>query len=70
MTDKFGSCPIVFVDEKKQKEWDSLDENTKKFVKSNIHAAMKELTQKLQIEMLCHLYNDLSKRIDDLEKKK
>lgn len=66
---KYGKCPIIFIDEEKQKEWDEMPESVKNAARSHLFNTMKSLTQDAQIELLCHLYNDLSKRLENVEKR-
>lgn len=56
-------------DEEKRKEWEEMDPQVKEFCKKNVHRCCQEATMKVSIELLCHLYNDLSERVDKLEKK-
>lgn len=73
---KFGqikpSCPafesrMVFVDEKKKKEWDELDSSVKKSVVAHLRETTKCMEQSLAIDFLCLVIQDLIKRIEKLE---
>jgi len=67
MDEKWGTCPIVFVDETKKKEWEAMDESVKKACLQRIHETTKRIGVEASIELLCHVYNDLSARIDKIE---
>lgn len=71
---KFGSAPvfenydrIIFMDKDKEKEWEDLNPSVKKSYISNLKETCDKMENKVAIEFLCHVINDLSKRIDRLE---
>jgi hypothetical protein len=70
MKDKFGCAPIgkiIFTNFEKEKEWDEMDPNVKAFVMKNLYESAKKMESEIAIEMLCHVINDLIKRIEVLE---
>lgn len=69
MTEKYGSAPIFFSDREKQRQFDELEQDAKNLVFNNLKEISKNMSNELSIEMLCHVCNDLSKRIDRLEAK-
>lgn len=68
--EKFGSAPIYFVDESKQKEWDAMEPDIKDGIRKHLHSMCRKVGHELSIELLCHLYNELSARMDRLEASK
>ena len=68
--EKYGSAPIVFLDEEKRKKWEELPEGIKKSIKSHLHEITKRANTEMSIEILCNLYGDLSERLDKLEARK
>lgn len=64
----FGSAPIVFMNKEKEKEWENLPDNIKVSVLSNLEGFAQQMTHGASIQMLCHVINDLSKKISELEK--
>jgi hypothetical protein len=68
--EKYGSAPIYIVDEKKREEWDNMPDDMKRSIKAHVHQMCQKVGDQMSIELLCHLYNDLSSRIDKLEGKK
>jgi hypothetical protein len=69
MNKKYVSTPIIFLDEEKRKEWDSLDESAKKNIYSMLHSYTDKMEMKKSIEMLCNVIIDMNKRIQGLEKR-
>lgn len=68
MNDRYGSAPIIFMDEEKRKEWKEMKPEHREFIKKHLHQMYQESTMKVSIELLCLVYNDLSERLDKLEK--
>jgi len=72
----YGSAPIeeydklIFLNEEKEKEWEELDDSTKKFCLDHLKETCSKMQNKLAIELLCHVINDLSERIKKLEEDK
>jgi hypothetical protein len=58
---------MIFTSPDSQKEWDELTEIQKGFVMNNLASMADKMEAKIAIEMLCHVINDLVKRIEDLE---
>lgn len=58
---------IIFTDSSKEKEWEDIPKRTKDFAWANLSSMAKNMESKVAIEMLCHVVNDLIKRIEDLE---
>jgi len=72
MEKKFGSAPLekmIFLSEEKQQEWDAFDPSIKEAIRKNIHGYCSKLENKLSIEVLCHVINEMAQRIEVLEKK-
>lgn len=70
MFNKFGSAPLdslVEMSEEKRKEWEELDPKYKETLRNNIIVVSNEFSNRLSIEILCHLYEELDKRIKVLE---
>jgi hypothetical protein len=44
-----------------------MDPNVKAFVMKNLYESAKKMESEIAIEMLCHVINDLIKRIEVLE---
>ncbi len=69
---KYANAPVydslIFFDEQKKKEWEDMPEGQKSFVMNNLNECCSKMENKLAIEMLCHVINDLSERIKKLEK--
>jgi len=69
----YGSAPIeeydklMFFDKEKEKEWENLDDSTKKFCLDHLKETCSKMQNKLAIELLCHVINDMSERIKKLE---
>lgn len=75
MDDRFGKAPlksgyILFTRPDAQEEWNAMNAEAKAFVVKNLAAAAKKMEAEIAIEMLCHVINDLVKRIEDLENEK
>lgn len=68
MTDKYGTAPIIFLDEQKRKEWENLEPSMKREVYSLLHSCADKMETKMMIEMLCNVIIDMDKRIQKLEK--
>ena len=66
---KYGSAPIVFLDEEKRKEWESLPEAVRRDATKIMHRAMERMTLESSLEMLANVIIDMSERIDELEEK-
>lgn len=67
---KYGSAPVdslVFMDEEKKKEWDNLDSSLKDFILNHLSSVADKMSDRVAIEMLCHVVDDLLKRIKELE---
>jgi hypothetical protein len=67
--EKYGSAPIIFMDEKKREEWEALDESVKNNVFSMLHTCVEKLEIKHTLEMFCNVIIDMDKRIKELERK-
>lgn len=67
MSEKYGSAPLIFMDEIKRKEWEELPETVRKNVYSMLHSCTKKMEIKICIEMLCNVIIDMDKRIQELE---
>ncbi len=72
---RLGSMPldgyngrIIFNDPSKDEEWQSQPEYLKKFTMAHLNCVADKMTSRIAIEMLCHVINDLTARIDALEK--
>ncbi len=59
---------MVFMSTDKQKEWDELEPRQKEFVMNHLAATAAKMENKIAIEMLCHVINELMARIEKLEK--
>lgn len=59
---------IFFSTRQSEKEWKEMDVQVKRSVVSNLVATSKQMKNEMAIEMLCHVINDLIKRIEVLEK--
>lgn len=68
MHEKYGSAPLIFLDEEKRKEWEKLDPSIRKGVFSMLHSCADKMEIKILIEMLCNVIIDMDKRIQELEK--
>lgn len=68
MDEKYGSAPIIFLDEEKRKEWESLEPSIKRNVYSMLHTCANQMEVKISIEMLCNVIIDMDQRIQILEK--
>ncbi len=68
MTDKYGSAPIIFLDEEKRKEWEHMDPALKSSVFGMLHSCADKMQTKVMIEMLCNIIIDMDKHIQELEK--
>ena len=66
--DKYGSSPIVFMDEENKKEWEKLSKKDKDFIFKHLAYTADKLCNKTAIEMLCHVVNELISRVEKLEK--
>jgi len=72
----YGSAPVetydklIFLDKDKEKEWEEMDEATKTSCLNHLKETCSQMENKLAIELLCHVINDLSKRLKKLEKDK
>jgi hypothetical protein len=64
---KYGSAPIIFLDEEKRKEWENVDPSIRRNVYSMLHSCADKMEMKICIEMLCNVIIDMDKRIQDLE---
>lgn len=60
---------IVFTDEAKEKEWEELDPAVKKHVMFNLKATTDEMEIRMALDVICHVINDLARKIEKLEKK-
>jgi hypothetical protein len=60
---------LIFTNAEKQREWEDMDATVKAFVMRNISQTASKMQDSLSIEMLCHVINDLIKRIESLENK-
>jgi len=69
-TKKYGSAPIIFLDEEKRKEWESIDHSIRKNVFSLLNEYADKMEMKVCIEMLCNVIIDMDKRIQELEELK
>lgn len=58
---------IIFSDHYKKKEWDDLDPEKKDFVIKNLNIFAEKMQNDMAIDMICHIINDLMKRIENLE---
>jgi len=58
---------MILINEEKQKEWDELDQNVKKRITSNLRQSCDMMENKLAIELLCNVINDLNERVRKLE---
>jgi len=72
MKSLYGSAPItydklIFFDKEKEKEWHELDPSSKAICLSNLKEACSKMENKIAIELLCHVINDLIKRMEKLE---
>jgi len=61
---------IVFTDEAKEKEWDDLDPKIKKQVMFHLKETTEEMEIRMALDVICHVINDLAKKIENLEKNK
>lgn len=61
---------MVFMDERKKKEWEELPDNEKSFVMKHLSETCSRMEAKRAIDMLCHVINDLISRIQKLEAEK
>lgn len=59
---------FVLLDEERQKEWENMAPADKAQIKGMLHQFVQEAGLKVGLELLIHLYNDLEKRIQDLER--
>ncbi len=66
---KYGSAPIIFLDEEKRKEWENLEPSTRREAYSLLHSCADKMESKMMIEMLCNIIIDMDKRIQYLEMK-
>lgn len=60
---------LVFLDEKKEKEWNELPQDIKDFTLNNLMAVTSHREAKLAIDTLCHVINTLCGRLKKLEEK-
>ena len=60
---------IVFTDEAKEKEWEELDPAVKREVMFNLKATTDEMEIRMALDVICHVINDLARKIEKLEKK-
>jgi len=67
MNEKYGSSPIIFLDDEKRKEWEKLDPSIRNNIFSLLHSCADKMEMKICIEMLCNVIIDLDKRIQKLE---
>lgn len=68
--DQFGSASkLVFMSREKEKEWNDLEDSTKKAVLANLHDTADRMSTNISIQMLCGYIQDMDKRIRDLEDK-
>ncbi len=68
MTDKYGSAPIIFLDEEKRKQWENMDPALRSSVFGMLHSCADKMEMKVMIEMLCNVIINMDKRIQELEK--
>ncbi len=73
---KFGSFPfesefskMIFMSKEKEKEWEEMDESLKRSITRNLKETCSKMENKMAIELLCHVINDMGKRISELESK-
>ena len=72
---KFGSAPfdgyskLLFMDKKKEREWEEMSEPLKKETMHLLKETCSKMENNVAIELLCHVINDLGKRISELENK-
>lgn len=68
-----GSAPVydkfIFMDTEKEREWESLDETTKKYVMQHLKQTTSKMESKMAIETLCLAMNDMFHRLCELERK-
>lgn len=67
MENKYGSAPIYFMDESKQKEWDELSDSNKSFIMKYLHEVTSKMSHDIALETLCHIINDMNTRLEKLE---
>jgi hypothetical protein len=71
---KYASAPIgydkmIFMDKDKEKEWETMDASVKKHVLANLESTCSMMENKISIQLLCHVINDLGKKIEELQQK-
>jgi hypothetical protein len=67
--DRLGSAPIFIGNEEKKREWDEMDPQIKKEVTNNIRSYVHMMENRVAIETMALVIEDLVKRIDKLEGK-
>jgi len=66
--DKFGSAPI-FLGSKERKEWESMDESVKEDVKRYLSLCAEKMENKMFVNMLSVVVEDLIKEVAELRDK-
>ena len=60
---------MIFTSPDKEREWQELPQNVKDYAKDHLSQFASKMENRLAIEMLCHVINELDKRIQVLEKR-
>lgn len=68
ISEPIGYEKIIFMDKDKEKEWEDMDPSVKKHVLAHLESTCSMMENKISIQLLCHVINDLEKRIQELEK--
>jgi type III secretory pathway component EscV len=67
--DKFGSAPVFIGNEEKRREWDAMDPMIKRAVTQNIREYLHVMENRVAIDTMDLVIEDLVKRIEKLEGK-
>lgn len=67
-SEPIGLGRMIFTDPSKEGEWKNLPDHERNFIMNNLAECMDKTTNKVGLEILCGVVNELIDRIEKLEK--